>query len=188
MGEEQNFLEGQLLMAMPDMGDSRFAHTVIYMCSHSEDGAMGLVINKEVDYITFPELLEQLEIEVQAPAENIMVHAGGPVETGRGFVLHSTDFVQESTLIVSKDIGLTATADILTAIAGGVGPRHNLLALGYSGWAPGQLEVEIGANGWLHTKADEELVFGPGLADKWPRAIATLGIDVSLFSGNAGHA
>lgn len=149
---------------------------------------MGLVVNKAVDYITFPELLEQLDIDVQAPVEDILVHAGGPVETGRGFVLHSSDFEQESTLVVSKEIGLTATADVLTAIAKGVGPRRSLLALGYSGWAPGQLENEMAANGWLHTDADEELVFGAGLDEKWPRAIGKLGIDVSLFSGDAGHA
>lgn len=188
MTTEQSFLDGKLLMAMPAMGDQRFTQTVIYMCAHSEEGAMGLVVNKAVDYITFPELLEQLDIEVEAPVEDILVHAGGPVETGRGFVLHSTDFVQESTLVVSKEIGLTATADILTAIAKGAGPRRSLLALGYSGWAPGQLENEISANGWLHTDADEDLVFGAGLDEKWPRAIGKLGIDVSLFSGDAGHA
>jgi putative transcriptional regulator len=188
MTEEQSFLDGKLLMAMPDMGDSRFAQTVIYMCAHSEDGAMGLVINKAVDYISFPELLEQLDIDVQAPVEDIAVHAGGPVETGRGFVLHTIDYVQDSTLVVNDDIGLTATADILTAIAGGTGPRRSLLALGYSGWAPGQLENEISANGWLHTEPDEKLIFGADLNDKWPRAIAKLGIDISLFAGNAGHA
>jgi putative transcriptional regulator len=188
MTTEQSFLDGKLLMAMPAMGDQRFAQTVIYMCAHSEEGAMGLVVNKAVDYISFPELLEQLDIEVEAPVEDILVHAGGPVETGRGFVLHSSDFEQESTLVVSKEIGLTATADVLTAIAKGVGPRRSLLALGYSGWAPGQLEDEISANGWLHTDADEDLVFGAGLDEKWPRAIGKLGIDVSLFSGDAGHA
>ena len=175
-------------MAMPTMGDPRFEQTVIYMCAHSEDGAMGLIVNKLVDYITFPELLEQLDIEVQTPAEEILVHAGGPVETGRGFVLHSTDYVQDSTLVVSDSIGLTATADILTAIAEGVGPERSLLALGYSGWAPGQLENEIQANGWLHTEAEDDLVFGTNLPDKWPRAIAKLGIDLSLFAGDAGHA
>lgn len=174
-------------MAMPAMGDPRFEQTVIYMCAHSEDGAMGLVVNKLVDYITFPELLDQLDIEVQSPVENTLVHAGGPVETGRGFVLHSTDYTQDSTLIVSPDIGLTATADILTAIAEGAGPRRSLLALGYSGWAPGQLENEIQANGWLHTEADEDLVFGADNDDKWSRAIAKLGIDLALFAGDAGH-
>ena len=175
-------------MAMPTMGDPRFEQTVIYMCAHSEEGAMGLIVNKLVDYITFPELLDQLDIEVQAPMADILVHAGGPVETGRGFVLHSTDYVQDSTLVVSDTIGLTATADILTAIAEGVGPERSLLALGYSGWAPGQLEGEIQANGWLHTDAEDDLVFGSDLTDKWPRAISKLGIDLSLFAGDAGHA
>jgi putative transcriptional regulator len=188
MNNQQNFLEGQLIMAMPTMGDPRFEQTVIYMCSHSEDGAMGLIVNKMIDYITFPELLNQLDIEVQTPVEKILVHAGGPVETGRGFVLHSTDYVQDSTLVVSDSIGLTATANILTAIAKGVGPKRSLLALGYSGWAPGQLENEIQANGWLHTEAEDDLVFGTNLTDKWPRAISKLGIDLSLFAGDAGHA
>lgn len=188
MSSEQSYLEGKLIMAMPAMGDPRFEQTVIYMCAHSEDGAMGLVVNKPVDYITFPELLDQLDIEVQAPVEDILVHAGGPVETGRGFVLHSTDYLQDSTLVVTETIGLTATADILTAIGEGVGPRRSLLALGYSGWAPGQLEHEIQSNGWLHTDADEDLVFGADLDQKWSHAIGKLGINLSLFTGDAGHA
>lgn len=181
-------LEGKLLLAMPGMTDPRFERSVIYICAHSDDGAMGLIINQPDDYITFPELLTQLDIETENPREDVMVHVGGPVEAGRGFVLHTADFVQDSTLIVSETIGLTATVDILKAIAAGTGPQRSLLALGYAGWAPGQLENEIRANGWLHVDPDEDLVFGGDLESKWPLAMSKLGVDISLLSAEAGHA
>lgn len=173
---------------MPGMGDPRFERSVIYLCSHSEDGAMGLVINEAVDNLSFDQLLDQLDIDVDGAIEDIAIHAGGPVETGRGFVLHSADFVQESTLIVSETIALTATVDILRAMAEGGGPRHQLLALGYAGWATGQLEAEIQANAWLNAPADDEVIFNTLIEDKWPRAMAMLGIDISMLSSEAGHA
>ncbi|HOT81901.1 MAG: YqgE/AlgH family protein [Defluviicoccus sp.] len=181
-------LVGQLLVAMPGMSDPRFARTVIYMCAHSAEGAMGLVVNRAFEQISLAELLQQLEIDATAVDDKIAVNFGGPVETGRGFVLHSPDYMREGTLVVTEGVSLTATIDILKAIASGSGPRRHLLALGYAGWGPGQLDSEILANGWLHVDADEELVFGPALDQKWDRAMAKLGINPMLLSDAAGHA
>ncbi len=187
-GEQSGYLEGQLLIAMPQMSDPRFERTVIYLCAHSAAGAMGLVINRALEHITFPDLLNQLGIDVPTIEDQIVVQFGGPVESGRGFVLHTADYVQESSLVVNDDIALTATVDVLKAMATGSGPRHSLLALGYAGWAPGQLDAEIQANGWLHAVPDNQLVFGADLIDKWPKAMAKAGVDVSLLSTEAGHA
>lgn len=186
--ESSGYLTGQLLIAMPGMGDPRFTRTVIYMCAHSDEGAMGLVVNKELDALSFDELLEQLGIDDTGPHEPLPLHFGGPVETGRGFVLHSSDYNQEGTLVVGGDIALTATVDVLKAIAEGNGPRKRLLALGYAGWAPGQLESEIQANGWLSVTADSELLFDIDIDSKWNRAIAKLGIDASMLSSEGGRA
>ena len=189
---EQNaqagYLTGQLLIAMPNMQDSRFARSVIYVCAHTAEGAMGLVLNKLMDNVNFPDLLEQLNIKSDAPGRETQVHFGGPVETGRGFVLHSADYVQDATLVIDKEIALTATVDVLKAIAEGSGPRHSLLALGYAGWGPGQLEREIKQNGWLNVAADEELIFGAAIDDKWRRALAKMGIDPTMLSSSAGRA
>lgn len=192
----ESFLEGKMLIAMPTMGDERFARTLIYMCVHNPEGAMGIVVNKPASNITMPELLKQLEIRVPSGSPDIdqrvaacPVLAGGPVETARGFVLHSQDYYcEESTLPVDDDIGLTASVDILRAIADGRGPDRALLALGYAGWAAGQLEAEIQANGWLHCDPDHELLFGQNIAAKYHCALAKLGVDISLLSGEAGHA
>jgi putative transcriptional regulator len=184
----EGYLEGQLLIAMPTMGDPRFERTVIFMCAHSAQGAMGLVVNKLANQITFRELLDQLSVEAPAVRREIRVHFGGPVETGRGFVLHSADYQQDSTLMVGKQVGLTATVDILRAIADGAGPRLGLLALGYAGWAPGQLDSEIQANGWLSAPADLEILFDNELDTKWERALNKVGVDVSFLSSDAGHA
>jgi len=186
--DDKSYLTGQLLIAMPNMRDPRFARTVIYMCAHNGDGAMGLVINRLIGSITFPDLLEQLGIEPANVSEEIRVHFGGPVEQGRGFVLHTADYERDGTLQVTDGVGLTATVDILRDIAKGSGPRQSLLALGYAGWGPGQLDSEIQANGWLNVDADEGLVFGSQLDNKWERAIGKLGFDLSMLSGDAGHA
>jgi putative transcriptional regulator len=185
---EDGYLTGQLLIAMPTMGDPRFERTVIYMCAHSADGAMGLMVNKQADEIDFPELLNQLEIETEGIKNPIPVLVGGPVETGRGFVLHSLDYRQDSTLEVSDEVGLTATVDILRSIAEGEGPAHSLLTLGYAGWSAGQLDSEIQANGWLNVKADVSLLFDGDLGEKWDRAVRKVGIDPSFLSAEAGHA
>jgi putative transcriptional regulator len=181
-------LVGHLLVAMPGMRDPRFTRTVIYMCAHNHDGAMGLVINRTLESLSFTDLLSQLGIDPSGVADPIVVHFGGPVETGRGFVLHSPDYVQDSTMMVADGVALTATVDILKAIASGAGPRRHLLALGYAGWGPGQLDSEILANGWLHVSADENLIFGPDLEAKWGAAMAKIGIDPRMLSDVAGHA
>lgn len=190
-GESDNdgdYLTGQLLIAMPNMRDPRFTRTVIYVCAHNADGAMGLVVNRLVGSVTFPDLLDQLGIDTEAVTEEIRVHFGGPVESGRGFVLHSGEYHHASTLQVAEQMALTATVDILQDIAKGAGPRRSLLALGYAGWGPGQLDSEIQSNGWLNVSADEQLVFDEDLDGKWERAIGKLGVDPSLLSGDAGHA
>ncbi len=190
-GIEEGYLTGQLLMAMPGMRDARFARSVVYICAHNEEGAMGLVINRLVGAITFPDLLKQLGIEPTDLTDEIRVHFGGPVESGRGFVLHSGEYTQDSTLQVDNKVALTATIDILKDMAVGLGPQQSLMALGYAGWGPGQLDTEIQANGWLHVEADSGLVFDQDLDSKWERAIEKLGISPSMLgrlSDDAGHA
>jgi putative transcriptional regulator len=183
-----SYFTGHLLAAMPQMEDPRFERSVIYLCAHNAEGAMGLVVNRLFDAITFPDLLEQLSIETGPKTEQIRVHFGGPVESGRGFVLHSDDYVRDGTLKVRSGFALTATVDILKAIAVGEGPQRSLLALGYSGWGPGQLESEIAANGWLVVPADPTIVFDPELEDKWQRALAATGVSIASLSGVSGRA
>lgn len=182
------YLTGQLLIAMPGMSDPRFTRSVIYICAHNEEGAMGLVINRLFGAITFRDLIDQLGIDAEDPAADMRVHYGGPVESGRGFVLHSADYAREGTMQVDDEVALTATIDILRSIAEGRGPRHSLLALGYAGWGPGQLDAEMHANGWLNAPADERLLFDHDLDAKWERSIAKLGVSLSMLSGEAGHA
>lgn len=187
--QSESFLEGKLLIALPGMEDERFSQTVIYMCAHSSKGAMGIVINKPIPGLTFAELLKQLEIHTSPRTGDYPILYGGPVETGRGFVLHSGDYdSSESTLPVSEDISLTATLDILRAIADGRGPKQALFALGYAGWAPGQIEAEFQRNGWLHCEADASLVFGVHPDAKWRTALERLGIGPSGLSANTGRA
>jgi putative transcriptional regulator len=181
-------LSGQLLVAMPHMADPRFARTVVYICAHSDDGAMGLVVNRLIDSMRFESLLDHLDLKTNMPPPDLPVHFGGPVEASRGFVLHSTDVVQESTLMIDDDVALTATTEMLRAIAYGSGPQHCVLALGYAGWGAGQLDQEIQDNGWLLVPPDDQLVFGLDDDAKWEGAIAKLGIDLSLLSSEAGHA
>jgi len=185
-----------MLIAMPSMRDERFTRTVIYICAHSSEGAMGIVVNQPVAHIKFSELLVQLEvipatdlIELPSRAGTVKVLKGGPVESQRGFVLHSADFfIEDSTLPIDDGICLTATLDILKAIAKGKGPQSAILALGYAGWAPGQLENEIQENGWLHCPADPELIFGTDTETKYGRALRKIGIDPGMLSSEAGHA
>ena len=181
-------LTGQLLIAMPAMPDPRFAHSVIFMCMHDERGAMGIIVNQVVDGLEFEKLLEQVGIKDTPPKRRIAIHVGGPVETGRGFVLHSNDYKLDSTLDVDGGIRLTQSVEVLKEISRGGGPRQCLLALGYAGWGPGQLEREIKQNGWLNVAADEELIFGAAIDDKWRRALAKMGIDPTMLSSSAGRA
>jgi putative transcriptional regulator len=185
---ETGYLVGQLIIAMPKMSDPRFSKTVIYMCAHNSEGAMGLIINKLVDELTFSDLLKQLEIEPRSPKSPLSVFLGGPVEQARGFVLHSAEYIQNTTLRVSNTVGLTATIDVLRDIAEGHGPKDKILTLGYTGWGPGQLESEIMENGWLHVEADDTLVFDDKLTDKWEMAIRQIGIDPQMLSDEFGHA
>ncbi|MEY1554021.1 YqgE/AlgH family protein [Yoonia sp. R2331] len=189
METTESNLCGKLLIAMPDMGDPRFAHSVIYMCAHSDDGAMGLIVNKPQTEIRFAALLEQLDIDRAPQARDIRVHFGGPVEMARGFVLHTLDYRSETgTLDVDDDIGMTATLDVLEDLARGKGPETSMLALGYAGWGPGQLEDEIAQNGWLSCDARQDIVFGRANEHKWTAALKVLGIDPVLLSPTAGHA
>lgn len=193
---DNNYLEGQLLVAMPRMTDRRFARSVIFLCAHSKEGAMGLILNQRANNVSAPDLLERLGIDTRSGDDEIAseilslpIQVGGPVEMGRGFVLHSGDyFSEDSTLNIEGGICLTATIDILKAIAEGRGPNRAILALGYSGWSPGQLESEIRANGWLHCPADADLIFGGDLENKYTLAMAKIGIDLSHLVNDAGHA
>jgi len=182
-------LDGKILIAMPSMTDPRFARSVVYMCAHSNEGAMGLVINKPAPDVEFSDLLKQLNIKPAPGAPEIRIHVGGPVEHGRGFVLHTGEYANsESTLKVSDDFGMTATLDILEDISRGEGPESCLLALGYAGWGPGQLESEIQANGWLTCDASPDLVFKQADATKWSAALDVLGISPMFLSAEGGSA
>ncbi len=191
---QSGFLDDQFLIAMPGMQDENFARAVIYVCAHSEEGAMGIVINR-VQPLRFPDLLVQLGVvdEKQAirlppPARDLVVRNGGPVDRSRGFVLHSDDYIVDSSLPVSEDICLTATIDILRAISKGRGPRHALMALGYAGWGAGQLEREIVDNGWLTCPASQDMLFDGDIDRKYERLLASLGIGMAHLSPTAGHA
>jgi len=190
------YLDGQMLIAMPTMEDPRFSRSVIYLCAHSSDGAMGIIINQHAPNINFAELLDQLNISsddnaIQIPPSlhKMPIHVGGPVETGRGFVLHSTDYyAEDSTLPIDEGVSLTATVDILRAMASGDGPNKALLALGYAGWEPGQLENEFQFNGWLHCPADPDILFDGDIENKYRRALEKIGIDPARLVNDAGHA
>lgn len=181
-------LTGKLLIAMPGMGDPRFEHSVVFLCEHSEQGAMGLIVNKPAADVRLSDLLEQLDIE-PADGSDAGVHFGGPVEGTRGFVLHSGEYESSlQTMQVSPDFAMTATLDILEDIASGKGPERSLMMLGYAGWGPMQLESEIAANGWLTVDADPRLVFDTADRSKWSAALQALGVDPLALSGVAGHA
>jgi putative transcriptional regulator len=191
----RGFLDGKILIASPSMRDERFTRAVIYICAHSSEGAMGIVVNQPARNIKFADLLQQLGI-VTSPADikrprgaAIRVLNGGPVESGRGFVLHTNDvFIHNSTLPIEDNICLTATLDILRSIASGEGPEQALLALGYAGWGAGQLEQEIQANGWLHCDSDTDILFDGAAETKYERALLKIGVTPGMLSSEAGHA
>lgn len=178
----------QLLIAMPSVEEGIFSHSLIYLCAHSEEGAMGIVVNRPLPDVDFGDLLSQLQLPQSGLLVEPTIHFGGPVETGRGFVLHSTDFLRADTVRINDRLGMTGTVDILKAISEGTGPRKSLFALGYAGWGPGQLEAEMQANAWLTVTADEELLFAPDLGNKWQLALSRLGISPHMLSLGAGHA
>lgn len=193
MGLSHDYLDGQFLIAMPRLADKRFARTLVFMCIHDERGAMGLVVNRPLETLSYAELLEQLGLEAAPTRRHLeiadrRVHFGGPLETSRDFVLHSTDHMEEGSLLIDDQVALTSTTDILRAISMGDGPRHSLLALGYAGWGPGQLETEMQANSWLTAPGDTGLLFDHDLDTKWHRAIALLGVDINMLSMDVGHA
>lgn len=182
------YLTGQILIAMPAMEDPRFAHSVVYLCAHTDEGAMGIMLNRPLAKPSFDDLLKQLEVEPAPPARRIQLCSGGPVDNGRGFVLHTADWTGDGSLRVNDRVALTASLDVLKAIAEGGGPESGLLALGYAGWGPGQLDAEIQQNAWLSAPVAEALVFDTGHETKWRRALASLRIDPLLLSAEAGHA
>ena len=191
---ERGFLDGQFLIAMPSMTDSNFTRSVVYICAHSGAGAMGFVINRPQP-LSFTDVLMHLDMiksddAIMLPdhARNFPIQTGGPVESGRGFVLHSDDYKSDSSIPVSDDISLTATLDIVRAISNGGGPRRATMLLGYAGWGAGQLEAEIGNNGWLNCPPSEDLIFDRSLDDKYERALALLGVTPAMLSSEAGHA
>ena len=181
-------LAGQVLIAMPSMGDPRFARSVIYVCAHTDEGAMGIVVNRPLASPSFEDLLRQLKVDPVPPARKIRLCSGGPVDNARGFVLHTADWTDDASLRVDDRLALTASLDILKAIATGGGPRKGLLALGYAGWGPGQLDIEIGQNTWLSAPVDLDVLFDAEHDTKWRRALATLHIDPMLLSATAGRA
>ncbi|SIR10345.1 putative transcriptional regulator [Rhizobium sp. RU20A] len=191
---ERGVLDGQFLIAMPQLADTNFARTVVYICAHSGDGAMGFVLNRP-QTLTFPDVLLHLDIiqpdqAIKLPdsARNFRVQTGGPVETGRGFVLHSDDYMSDSSIPVSDEICLTATLDIVRAISRGHGPSRAMLMLGYASWAPGQLEGEIAQNSWLNCPARDDLIFDSGLGDKYDRVLHHMGVTPAMLSMDTGHA
>lgn len=191
---ERGFLDGQFLIAMPNMQDTNFARSVVYICAHSQAGAMGFIINRS-QQISFADVLLHLKLvdkhdAIMLPGDtrDFPILSGGPVESGRGFVLHSDDFSSESSIPVSDDISLTATLDIIRAICEGRGPARATMLLGYAGWGPGQIENEISQNGWLNCAANEDLIFDRALDAKYERALAILGVSPEMLSSEAGHA
>ncbi len=186
--QQNDYLTGKLLVAMPYMADSRFDHAVIYVCGHDEYGAIGLVINKSLNSLTFTDLLMQLDINPLASARSVQMQAGGPVEVSRGFVLHTTDYHSDSTVRVGENFCITATLDVLRTLAGGQGPRKFLLALGYTGWGSNQLEQEIQDNYWMVVEPSEEIVFNSALDFRWRASMASLGVDPLTLSLDSGRA
>jgi len=186
--EDDSPLRGNLLVATPSLRGDTFAKSVIYMCTHSAAGAMGIVINQRAPEVKFRDLLAQLHLPHNEIKVDPIVHFGGPVESGRGFVLHSTDFMREDTIRLGDNIGITGTVDILRAISEGHGPQKSIFALGYAGWGPGQLDAELQANSWLTVPADDDLLFSGGLSGKWEKALLKIGVTPAALSFEAGHA
>lgn len=186
--EESSRLSGQMLIAAPSMLDPRFAGTVVYLCSHGPDGAMGLIINRIYGNLDFKGLLSQLNLTLAAGARELPIHFGGPVEPARGFVLHTTDVRFDGSMIVDEKIALTATVDIMRALSEGSGPAKVLLALGYAGWGAGQLEAELQTNGWLISPPDESIIFADNTETSWERALKKIGVSPIMLSTDVGHA
>ncbi len=180
-------LTGQFLISMPSQKDDRFEKTVIYLCAHSKDGAMGIIINKKIDYDLYPDLLEQLGIDKPLLDKKLLIRYGGPVETGRGFVLHSDEVIQKETLTIDKGVALTSTSEFFDDLSSGRGPKNSILALGYAGWGPGQLEQELSLNSWVTLKTNSEFIFDEEVSNKWNKAYNLLGVDPNKLSNYSGN-
>ena len=181
-------LTGQVLISMPSLEDERFFKTVIYICAHSNEGAMGIIINKKIDYDLYPDLLEQLGIDKPIGSKKLFIRYGGPVESGRGFVLHSDEIMRKETLSIDKGIALTSTSEFFDDLAKGNGPKNSILALGYAGWGPGQIENEILSNSWMTLSTDSKFIFDEEVNNKWSNAFNLLGVDPSKLSNHSGTA
>ena len=181
-------LTGQFLISMPALEDERFFKTVIYICAHSKDGAMGIIINKKIDYDLYPDLLEQLGIDKPLENKKLFIRYGGPMESGRGFVLHSDEIIRQETLSIDKGVALTSTSDFFDDLSKGLGPKNSILALGYSGWGPGQIEQEILSNSWMTLSIDSSFIFDENVSNKWLEAYNLLGINPNNLSNNSGRA
>ena len=181
-------LTGQIIVSMPFLEDERFYKTVIYMCAHSSEGSMGIIINKKIDYDLYPDLLQQLGIDKPLNNKKLFIRYGGPVESGRGFVLHSDDMVRKETLSIDKGVALTSTAEFFDDLSKGKGPKNSILALGYAGWQPGQLEYEIAQNSWMSLSVDNSFLFDDEVSRKWSQAYKIMGIDPNSLSFQSGRA
>ncbi len=181
-------LTGQIIVSMPSLEDERFYKTVIYMCAHSSEGSMGIIINKKIDYDLYPDLLEQLGIDKPLDNKKLFIRYGGPIESGRGFVLHSDDMIRKETLNIDKGVALTSTAEFFDDLSIGKGPKNSILALGYAGWAPGQLEAEILQNSWMSLPVDTSFLFDDEVSRKWTQAYKIMGVDPNNLSFQSGRA
>ena len=181
-------LTGQIIVSMPSLADERFYKTVIYMCAHSSEGSMGIIINKKIDYDLYPDLLEQLGIDKPLDKKKLFIRYGGPIESGRGFVLHSDDMIRKETLNIDKGVALTSTAEFFDDLSIGKGPKNSILALGYAGWAPGQLEAEILQNSWMSLPVDTSFLFDDEVSRKWTQAYKIMGVDPNNLSFQSGRA
>ena len=180
-------LTGQFLISMPSQDDQRFEKTVIYMCAHSKEGAMGIIINKKIDYDLYPDLLEQLGIDKPLIDKSLYIRYGGPVESGRGFVLHSDEIIQKETLTIDKGVALTSTSEFFEELSKGYGPKNSILALGYAGWSPGQIEMELASNNWMTLSTNPEFIFDEKVSNKWYDAFRLLGVNPNNLSSNSGN-
>ena len=181
-------LTGQIIVSMPSLEDERFYKTVIYMCAHSSEGSMGIIINKKIDYDLYPDLLQQLGIDKPLNNKKLFIRYGGPVESGRGLVLHSDDMIRKETLSINKGVALTSTAEFFDDLSKGKGPKNSILALGYAGWQPGQLEYEMMQNSWMSLSVDNSFLFDDEISRKWSQAYKIMGIDPNCLSSQSGSA
>tara|TARA_S200000501_G_scaffold152764_1_gene143985 strand:- start:6 stop:620 length:615 start_codon:yes stop_codon:yes gene_type:complete len=187
---ENLFLAGKLIIAMPTMSDPRFKRSVVCICAHNEDGAIGIIINKIIESLSFSKIIKQLKLKKNMTKNDYKDHIyfGGPVETERGFILHSSDYSSENSTSINSEISMTASTEILQALIDGNGPNKSIVALGYAGWGPGQLDTEIQSNAWLSVESDLELVFSAKTAEKWDMALEKIGVNPALLSTEAGRA